>query len=312
MEQVEDDVKVIVMGKTPVPENVIAQAKEMARSMGLKEVHIGDPEAIAEAASNPNMVVKPLQAMMIDKETGDLASVKDVKNMGELGGILAQLLGGDVTEQEWNEWSKIPYNGVEGDSCDCPACNSRRAEFGPDVGIDADKPGLMAKKGLAAMAAGDPLTDEQIAQLKSDLGGERVGKAVDAVLVMKGLNEVAAQAEKCGEDVEVLKTLAYDLLKPIPHGFEEVLTALVDVGLPPEENVQMFVSDIRRWTVPTLEKMTYLKAAAQTIDGANKLKDKLGKDTYEKIVGGAMRVMDFYLKELTGKGAVDHHDAETK
>lgn len=127
-----EDVIVHIHGIRP-PEDVIKRAQELAASMGVDEVHVGDPGSAVEFLNKNGGT--PIETLLVDKATGEI-----VADMGAF----------DLS---------IPYNGVEGDSCGCPACNERRSLFGPSPGEDDHKnaEGLKISRGEPGDAAGRPL-----------------------------------------------------------------------------------------------------------------------------------------------------------
>jgi len=108
------EIRIIQHGVDKVPDDVLEAAKKIGLSMGLEEVHVGSPEEaekfIQAAKDGGQMPEENLFIRVDQNEMEDLPEgAKD-----------------------------IPYNGVKGDSCDCPRCNLRRKESGPMPGLDEE------------------------------------------------------------------------------------------------------------------------------------------------------------------------------
>lgn len=63
------------------------------------------------------------------------------------------------------------YNGVLGDSCECPVCNERRARFGPDILADKEK-------GINAFESSQTVLKNNLTSML-DKAGEKVTKVMD-------------------------------------------------------------------------------------------------------------------------------------
>lgn len=138
-------IKVIVHGD--VPQDVIDEARKMGESMGIDEVVIGTPDTLDKIDLSGDPKVKILTK---DRQTGQIGrGVEGIPR--DVLSALVEALGLD------KEWAKIPYNGTEGDSCNCPACNARRQEDGPDTGRDARMGIPVQKAGPGVDVVGAPM-----------------------------------------------------------------------------------------------------------------------------------------------------------
>lgn len=145
--------KVVVHGD--VPQDAIDAAQKMAEEMGIEEIHIGTPDQIENVLKdNDGLQMDGARLLTKDRNSGEINIQEEMTP--DMAIRLAEMLGMD------KEWAKIPYNGVEGDSCDCPACNARRKFDGPDLDMDAEKgipPGRYSEKlaGVGKDVAGTPM-----------------------------------------------------------------------------------------------------------------------------------------------------------
>lgn len=121
--------KVVVHGD--VPQDAIDAASKMAEEMGIEEIHIGTPDLIEDVLrDNEGLQMDGARLLTKDRNSGEINIQEEMTP--DMAIRLAEMLGMD------KEWAKIPYNGVEGDSCDCPACNARRKFDGPELGRDRE------------------------------------------------------------------------------------------------------------------------------------------------------------------------------
>lgn len=124
--------KIEMLGKVPqevldaIPE-IIRKITE-ARGMAPDTVFVGTEQEVED-----QLGMKTNGAMLteLDEDTGEIKSLDE---------ILSVDLGGEILQGILEKFQdKIPYNGVEGDSCSCSACNLRRAMKGMDRKLDKER-----------------------------------------------------------------------------------------------------------------------------------------------------------------------------
>jgi hypothetical protein len=87
---------------------------------------------------------------------GNMFSVdaEDEQPTDQARALLDELFGNPLSSIEQLYGKAPPYNGVLGDSCDCPACNLRRGEGMVDLLRDADELSMRVEQSRAAVIAG--------------------------------------------------------------------------------------------------------------------------------------------------------------